>query len=769
MRRAPSWIAVLTVVPVAAFVACAGEDAREPVQPLPAATYVGGAACADCHAEEAELWKASHHDLAMALPESGSVLGDFDDAAVVFDGVRTTFAQSDGAYVVTSDGAEGAATPYTVAYTFGAVPLQQLLLPLDRGRYQAFDVAWDSRPRAQGGQRWFDLDPGVARAPGDASHWSGREKNWNTMCAECHSTGVRKGYDPGTRSYSTTYEEVDVSCEACHGPGSNHATWAASEPDPRVDMAALVVDLSNRDERQWIVDASIGTASRVPESDSDIELDTCGRCHARRAPLTETFAFGQPLADSYRVSLLEEGLYHPDGQPREQAFVYGSFLQSGKAEAGVRCSDCHEPHSGRTILEGNGLCAQCHAVERFASPRHTLHASAGPGSQCVDCHMPESVYLGIDARREHAFRVPRPDLAGELGTPDVCTGCHVERTPAWAAARLEERFGVPDGGATWAPALHAGRRGVRGAGDDLARLASDWQAPGIVRATALSMLDRYPSPDALGAVRRALNADDPLVRQGALRALEGADDRTKLLLVYPVLRDRVRGVRLAAARVLSTIDLTTVDETEQATILAGVDELVAALRVSGDRPEFQMTLGVTLARTGRLDEAATAYRAAIALDPGSVPARVNLADLYRAQGRDAEGEALLRQAIALAPDTAAVHHALGLVLIRRGQLDEAMPYLEEASTMSPGEPRFALAFSLALRTRGDLGGATEVLRRANRRNPTSLEILAALVDISRQAGDLEAALQYAERIVELIPRDPAARRTVQELRAALAR
>ena len=120
---------------------------------------------------------------------------------------------------------------------------------------------------------------------------------------------------------------------------------------------------------------------------------------------------------------------------------------------GVRCSDCHDPHAAELRAEGNAVCTQCHSpagnpefptLRRAAydDPAHHFHAPGSPGAECRACHMIERTYMGIDGRRDHSFRVPRPDLAA-TGAPDACTDCHADRGAAWAAEEIARRFPDP--------------------------------------------------------------------------------------------------------------------------------------------------------------------------------------------------------------------------------------------------------------------------------------------------------------------------------------
>ncbi len=759
----------LAMALAAAVSGCAGEDASRDVVDQTPAGFVGGAGCEGCHAEETSLWEGSHHDRAMQHANDETVLADFDGTRFRGNGIDVRFRRTEeGGFALETERADGVRATFEVEYTFGVEPLQQYLVAMPGGRLQALNVAWDTRPAGAGGQRWFHLYPGERVPPGDELHWAGRNMNWNYMCAECHSTDLRKNYDVESDSFATEWSDIDVSCEACHGPGSNHVAWADAEAngDELLFPTAmgLVVDLA-AGEHEWQIDAATGLATRSPELDENTQVEACGRCHARRSTQGD-YRYGRPLADTHRVSLLDEQLYHADGQIRDEVYVFGSFVQSTMYEKGVACSDCHQPHSGEVLVDGNGLCNQCHLAEKFDVFEHTQHAAGTEGAACVDCHMPERTYMVVDGRRDHSFRVPRPDLSDVVDSPNACTTCHTDKTNSWAAGRVQEWFPDSDQrGGHYGEAIAAGRTGATTASASLRQLADDWEQPAIARATALSLLGRYPGSETLEALARALSNSDPLIRAAALGSMRTYDPGTRARLAYPMLRDRNRSVRLQAARALASVPLGELPEVERATVLAGVDELIEALEINAERAEFQLNLGVLYAETGRADEAEQAYRRAIERAPQAIAARVNLADVYRAQSRDAEGEILLREALSLEPDNADVHHALGLLLIRRGQRSAAALSLEQAWRGAPAKSGYGVAYALALDSLGDLAGSTSVLREVIRRHPRDPQVLSALVQASRKAGDGEAALEYARRLLDALPRDRGVQQLVRELEA----
>ncbi len=642
--------------------ACAPAPETSRAQASPPA-FVGRQTCAGCHAEQDRLWQGSHHDLAMQEATEATVLGRFDGATLTHSGVTTTFFRRGGRFFVRTDGPDGQLHDYPIAYTFGVTPLQQYLIELPGGKLQALGATWDSRPASEGGQRWYHLYPEETVPAGDPLHWTGPNQRWNSMCAECHSTGLKKGYQPAEDRYETTWSEIDVSCEACHGPGSNHVAWAKGDR---------------------------GDGSRLTLAAAAREIDTCGRCHARRSPIAETVEPGQPLLDSHLPVLLDEGLYFADGQIREEVFEHGSFLQSRMYRAGVTCSDCHEPHSLKLRAEGNALCGRCHSPAKFDTPDHHRHADA----QCVDCHMPARTYMGVDARRDHSLRIPRPDLTVKIGTPNACNGCHEDRSPAWAAQQVAAWSGSSPR-PHYGEAIHAGRAGLPGAEVALAALAGDPAQPAIARATALSLLRGYRShaAGALPVLQRALDDPDPLVRLAAVTAAEGLDPAERPRLIASRLRDPVRATRIEAARVLAAVPP---EMLGLADFQAALAEYRQAQEVNADRAESRLNLSWLRAREGDLAGAEAELEAALRLDPSSVAARVNLADLRRQQGRDAEGERLLLRAAELAPGDARVRYALGLLLIRTGRMAEAVDQLGRAARLDPREPLYSYAYDLAV-------------------------------------------------------------------------
>src|SRR5262249_38048524 len=263
--------------------------------------------------------------------------------------VTSTFLRRDGKFAVRTEGPDGKPADFDVAYTFGVRPLQQYLVAFPGGRLQALSIAWDSRPQTEGGGRWYALYPGERIRTDDPLHWTGREQTWNYQCAECHSTDLRKNYDLAANRYATAWAELPVSCEACHGPGSAHVAWARARPAgaPPAGSAAATgfpVRLAHGDGAWEGKDPARGLAEWTGRPRDGAEVEACARCHARRRPIVDPYPYGAPLLDTHQPALLAAGLYQADGQILGEVYEYGSFLQSRMYRAGVRCSDCHDPH-----------------------------------------------------------------------------------------------------------------------------------------------------------------------------------------------------------------------------------------------------------------------------------------------------------------------------------------------------------------------------------------------------------------------------------------
>ena len=731
------------------------------------ADHAGSSACAECHPREHAAWRSSHHAQAMAQATPETVRGDFTGITATAPGTSARFFRDGDRFMVETEGRDGKPAAFAVSHSFGLEPLQQYLVTFPDGRRQALPWAWDTRPRDVGGQRWFHVYGDDPVPSSDSRHWTRYLQTWNHMCAECHSTALDKGYDAASNTYRTTWSEISVGCEACHGGGTGHVAWARDGAKPGVSLKGFATAAAVRGPVDWLQDPATGSPRAGAPRQAGGELETCGRCHSRRGQVWPVWQPGRPLADTHRPALLTPDLFEDDGQMKDEVFNDHSFRQSLMFEKGVTCGDCHDVHSGRLKADGAAVCGQCHAPSRFEQAAHTGHPAGPKTPTCIDCHMPARTYMVVDRRHDHSFRIPRPDLTASLGVPNTCSSCHADRPAFWAAEAVERWHGPQrKGHQAYAAAFSAARRQEVDAGEKLLAVARDQATPAVARATAIGALAGWPSIAAEEARGAALSDPDPLVRMAAVGTFEGAIPDIRRRRLVPLLADPERTVRLAAATALADQPPDTLPAADRTALLAAFAEYEASLRLDSDRPEGRAAMARFRLRQGRIAEAEAEYLVGLRLEPTAVAVSVNLADLYRQTGREAAAEQTLRAAIMLSPEAAAPRHALGLTLVRARRVPEALDLLAAAARLDPGNDRFAYVYGVALQSTGRPAEAAGVWRAALQRNPASVEILSALLQQAMQARDAKAARPLAEALTRLRPDDPELARLAATLRSA---
>lgn len=727
-------------------------------------SYVGRDRCAACHSTQLERWTGSDHDLAMDHANASTVLGDFGGQTLEHFGITSTMFQRDGKYFINTEGPDGEMADFEVKYVFGFEPLQQYMVEFDRptghpeneiGRLQVLRVSWDTEQK-----KWFYLPPpdvDEKLAPDDPLHWTRTAQNWNHMCAGCHSTDLKKNYDVATQQYHTTYSEIDVSCEACHGPGSVH------------------VQLATAKSLFWDRRHQYGLRP-LKDKDSNFEIQACAPCHSRRRTVYPDDPPGQDFYNCYANELLTPSTYYPDGQILDEVYVFGSFLQSKMYHEGVRCSDCHDPHSTKLKFEGNAMCVSCHEAHpagKYDTPNHHRHAPGSPGAQCANCHMPETPYMEVDFRRDHSLRVPRPDLSVDLQTPNACTGCHLEKNnvdpskhadlPHYAAWMRMAREGDEEVRTEiarvdrWAADLYEqwypGKYGKKEhfayalakaweqndeAGQDVYDLARLKKHPGIVRASALAALPQLDLARGLRLSEQLLNDGDPQVRLTAVINMELAPLNARLKQVTPRLQDSLRAVRLEAARVLADAGpgaLQADDQERQSSLIA---EYLRGLEMNSDLAMSHVNRGILADRQRNLKGVVDAYRAAIRVQPDVAGPRSNLAEFYdrlaEQYGNSPDGAAALKEASRLRA--------------------EELPLLQRDASLAPDAPMVQYRYGLAAYLAQNLEEARTAMEKACQLDARNEQFRLGLTLLLERVGDIDAAAVSAERLCQLAPENP---------------
>ena len=736
--RRLAWTLALLLGAAAAWL---GFDWQRALPPGIVPYYVGRQSCGECHAEYVERWLGSDHERAMDRARPAVMLGDFADRKFTHFGAVSTLFRRDGKYFARTDGPDGKLRDFEILYAFGVRPLQQYLVAFPDGRVQCLPMAWDTQDK-----RWFHLYANEPIPHTDELHWTRPLQNWNYMCADCHSTNLQRNYDLATNAYHTDFSEINVSCEACHGPASLHVQLAG--------------------QRKVFWDRRYGYGlPRLKADDARVQIESCAPCHARRRNVFPGFQPGDKFLDFYVPELLDSELYYADGQIRDEDYEYGSFIQSKMYHKNVRCSDCHDPHTqrvkfktGPTIVD-NRLCGQCHVPAKYDTPNHHHHPDASKaGWLCIDCHMPKTKYMVVDPRLDHSIRIPRPDLTVALGIPNACNGCHSDaakkETPEWAVDKCREWWGPLKGPPHFAHALAAGRQNKPEGESLLDAVVRRKDLSAMVRASALILLGRYRGAIVQADAQEALRDPEPLVRVGAVRCLESLPLEQIRQDLLPMLRDPLRAVRMEAIRALNALPIDRLSAADRQAFEKALAEYVASQQALADQPAAHLNLAVLYAGQQRLPEALAEYEAALRIDPRFIPARVNLAMLYDQLGRKADAEAQFRAVLAQEPKMGPAHYSLALLLAEdERRMAEAVEHLTKAAELTPDNGRVHYNRGLALQKLGRLDEAVTALKRASvvaGDDPT--DAIYALALLHAQRKQWAEAIACAEHLAQRHPR-----------------
>ena len=684
---------------------------------MPKAQFVGTEVCKSCHERAFEEWKGSHHDQAMKVADTSTVLGDFNNASFNSNGVKSRFFKKEDGYYVNTVGHDGQAHDYKIVYTFGIYPLQQYIVAFPDGAYQCLQTAWDTQKK-----QWFDLQPNLKIAHDEWLHWTGNAMRWNTACADCHSTDLRKNLDVASGVYKTSFKEINVGCEGCHGPGSNHA--------------------------QFYQEGTTGTPPPLymhRNMPSKMMVQKCARCHSRRSQLTPYFDYEGHFLDHYDPSVIQSPTYETDGQILDEDYVYGSFVQSKMYANGVACRDCHNVHSLKLLKTGNALCLDCHE-KKYDLPEHHFHQIGTQAAQCINCHMTGRTYMGNDFRRDHSFRVPRPDQSVKYGTPNACTGCHTDKSDQWAADFIKDKFGA-ERPPHFSDALLEGYHGDR---EQLYALVANEDYPEIARATAMHYLGEQLAPDEAQRIRKYLQDPAAMVRNETVKAYDNLGTPQFVPQITPLLKDSVRLVRLAAVRHLS---LQAPNAQHGTAFEQAHQEYLNFLDMSADFPSGQHQLAQYYEAQGKTDKAIAAYRKALEIDNYYNQARMNLALLLFQQGQPKAAEALYLKVVSQEPDASYPYYMLGLLYNEMADAQNAQKYLGLACEKSPPIFRACYNYALILQKNGQYKQSLVVLENALKKYPNNEQLLYVKLVGLLNSGQPQPqkAIQVCKQLIAIAP------------------
>ncbi|WP_269520662.1 multiheme c-type cytochrome [Alteromonas sp. BMJM2] len=677
--------------------------------------------CGSCHQEQLSDWLKSDHSKAMDVATEATVKGNFDNLVFEHFNQKATFFKRDGKYFIKFEENEHT-TDYEVSYVFGHFPLQEYLIKTDSGKMQVFPFAWDSREKSIGGQRWYPIYPDEEISQQDRLHWLQPLQNWNGMCADCHSSGLQRNYDSERDSFKTVWNEVNVSCQSCHGKLSN-----GHYKKSKTSHSALTKD-EQKNIGNWLLGENDDIASWTgPERDNRF-MDTCFACHSLRTPLTDGIDPSEPFLSQFKPALLSTPQYHVDGQIRDEVYVYGSFLQSKMFEAGVNCNDCHNPHTAKVKVEGNGLCLQCHKSSTFDDVKHHRHEPDTAGSQCVNCHMPTNTYMGVDERRDHSFHIPTPSLSEKFDTPNACNGCHEDKSAKWAKDSLIDWHGAPTSPHPTEMQYMRLLSGERLTANRHIALAKNSSLPDIKRATVISLLPNTLQTLPYNYAKVLASDSSPLVRLAFADISFLVDRNKRSQLLKPLLQDQFRAIRIASAeQLIASGEVSLVSSTV-------LSEMTESSQQTLWRGEGNLNASLVQANLGNFDKAEEFLKAGISRDPFFEPNHINLANLYRSLGKDHLEGSTLKDGLEANPQSSLMHYAEGMRLIRAQDIDTAIIHLTKANNIEPSNSNYLYILMLALDKAGDTKGAIEILKDKVSSVNNQFELLQLGLNFSQKLG-----------------------------------
>ena len=646
-----------------------------------AAEYVGKESCIECHQAEYYDWQGSDHDLAMDFANDSTVLGNFNHAILQRNNQSHKLYKKGQKYFAFTDGEDGKMKEYEIKYVFGYYPLQQYLVEFPGGRLQTLALTWNTKDK-----NWYYMADSVYKNMNidhnNWLHWTNQAQNWNSMCADCHSTNLKKNYDIQTDSYHTTWSEIDVSCEACHGPASEHLKWANLADYARKDFTnyGLVIKTSGIDNQQYV--------------------DNCVRCHSRRTALSDFDPLAHNIYEHSNPANPSEPNWYIDGQIKEEDYVYASFTQSRMFMNDIKCNDCHNVHSGKLVIEGNALCLQCHKADDYDTKSHTFHKGygeageavvssagitfeVGSGSECINCHMHGQNFMGVDYRRDHSFRIPRPDLSEKNGTPNACNQCHTDKSNAWAKNHIIDWFGISRP-FQYGQAFSMANRGDENADNRLRKMINDDLYPTNIRSIALGYLS--PSLENDQIIKQYIQNLEPSLRISALSRfyIQTEDDLNDIL---PLLYDETKAVRLDAINKLSNIDPSLIPAKYLDAYEKALAEKLIILKYNADFPSGRYNLANFYYQQKDFEKAEQYYLDALEMDNELHIVKLNLAHLYSSIGQPIKAEKLLEEYVSDFPEDANALYNYGLILSENKKYQESLKYLLKASVLMPTNSR----------------------------------------------------------------------------------
>jgi Tfp pilus assembly protein PilF len=663
----------------------------------------------------------------MLPPNDSTVKGDFNNVSFTADGVSSRFFKKGSRFFINTEGDDGKNHDFEVKYIFGYKPLQQYLVQFPGGRMQVPRLSWDVNKK-----KWFNQYAGQKIPSHDWLHWTGNAQNWNTMCASCHSTNLKKNYDIKTDVYKTSYSIINVSCESCHGGGKAH------------------VDFINGDDYKSGKKVAGSYLKLAKKSSQKEELNTCAPCHARASELNGSHIDSKEIMDNYIPQIPDTENYHADGQVDDEDYIYTSFLQSRMFHKGVSCSTCHNPHSAKLKRIGNQTCTLCHIPTKYDVPTHTFHKTGTAAAECKNCHMPGKLYMGNDLRHDHSFRVPRPDLSVKYRTPNACSNCHKDKSEKVLADAVIKWYG-PNRKYHFAEDLIPGSQLNAESEKHLIKLIDNKFVPKIIKATATFYLGSIPTQTSLNTILARLASKEAQIRYRALRSLASFPGDSWRDAVGPILTDEVRAVRIAAADLYITLPAGQVPAQFAKAFSSAQTELLQSLRYQTDFSAGNVMLADYYLKLQDYSNAEKFYLRGLKKDSNMNYALLNLSAAYNSQGKNTQALQALELALKNDSKNERVYYNMALLYNEMNDIPAAEKAFAKAVELKSTNSRVYYNYGLLLNQNKKFVAAEVVLLKGITINPSDSELYYPLTFVYIQSNNKAKAMQAVMKLKQLDP------------------
>ncbi len=693
--------------------------------------YAGSPSCRECHERFYQLWSTSFHGLAMQ-PYSEALAREklttqSEDLAIGPYRYRAEIDAGQG--WVREEGPEGS-KKYPMAHAMGGKNVWYFLTPLDKGKLQTLPLAYDVREK-----RWIDMaGSGVRHFPGESGpdeHFTWKEwpYTFNTACYGCHVSQLSTNYDLKTDSYSTTWAEPGINCEACHGPSAAHntAARALAKGQPLTELKLISTRTMTKAQRN----------------------DLCASCHAKAtAPLAASFSPGDKFFDHYDLVTLENPDFYPDGRDLGENYTLTSWRMSPCVKSGqIDCIHCHTS-SGRYRFkkaeDANRACLPCHQVRVDKASEHSRHAEGSEGNKCIACHMPMTSFARMN-RSDHSMLPPAPAASLAYQSPNACTLCHTDKDAAWADTLVRQWRGRD----YQAPLLHraglvdAARKGDFRRRGEMLRYIEGPERDEIFATSLIRLIPPAPDAALAATLHKAMQDPSPLVRAAAVETLATMPSQENLQALVMAAGDDSRLVRIRAAAALVNYPEPQGNNPHVVNMKKAAEEYRTSLMVRPDLWSSHYNLGNHYLARGELAAAVAAYDQALKFEPRAAMVLVNAALAQARLGDAGKAEASLTKAIEIAPTNAAALFNLGLlkaeqndparaeqslrqalkqdpqmaqaaynlcILLGTDKPAEALGFCREAVKLRPDEPKYGFTLAYTLNRQGGQAEATALLR-----------------------------------------------------------